>query len=205
LSEAGETPKRWLQVAHILRPRGNKGEVVAELLTDFPERFSNLKQIYLKKGESEPRLAPLERFWMDRNHPGMGVFHFLGYANISDAEKLRGFEILLPFEERVTLPVGKYFVTDLIGCTVFESVEQETKLSSPACSMEDAPRVVGTVRDVFFPGEAVAGTPLLQVDTPGGELLLPLAEDICMRIDVAARRIDVRLPEGLGELNASER
>jgi 16S rRNA processing protein RimM len=205
LSGPSEASKRWLQVARILRPRGNKGEVVAELLTDFPERFSNLKQIYLKKDDGEPRLAPLERFWVDRNHPGMGVFHFVGYASISDAEKLRGFEILLPLEERVALPAGKYFVTDLIGCTVFESVGQETKLSSPACSMEDAPRVVGTVRDVFFPGEAVAGTPLLQVDTPGGELLLPLAEDICLRIDVAARRIDVRLPEGLDELNASER
>jgi 16S rRNA processing protein RimM len=189
-------------VAHIVRPRGNKGEVVAELLTDFPERFSHLKQIYIRKEESEPRRAPLERFWLDRNHPGMGVFHFAGYENISDAERLRDFDILLPFEERVELPAGKYFVTDLIGCTVFESVGQETKLASPACSMEEAPRVVGTVRDVFFPGEAVAGTPLLQVDTPRGELLLPLAEDICLRVDVVARRIDVHLPEGLDGLNA---
>lgn len=192
-------------MAHILRPRGNKGEVIAELLTDFPERLSNLKQIYLKSDETEPRPVPLERFWMDRNHPGMGVFHFAGCAGISDAEKLRGYDIFLPFEERIALPVGKYFVTDLIGCTVFESVGQETKLSSPACSIEVAPRVVGTVRDVFFPGETAVGTPLLQVDTPGGELLLPLAEDICTRIDVAARRIDVRLPEGLDELNNSER
>lgn len=205
MSEPSEVSKRWLQVAHILRPRGNRGEVVAELLTDFPGRFSHLKQIYLRKGESEPRLVPLERFWMDRNHPGMGVFHFVGYASISDAEKLRSYDVLLPFEERVALPAGKYFVTDLIGCTVFESVGQETKLSSPACSMEDAPRVVGAVRDVFFPGESMAGTPLLQVDTPGGELLLPLAEDICLRIDVASRRIDVRLPEGLDGLNTSGR
>jgi 16S rRNA processing protein RimM len=192
-------------VARVVRPRGNKGEVVAELLTDFPERFSNLKQIYLKKDQSEPRAVSLERFWMDRNHPGTGVFHFAGCASISDAETLRGYDVLVPFEERVALPAGKYFVTDLIGCTVFENVGQETKLSSPACSMEEAPRVVGTVREVYFPGESVAGTPLLQVDTPGGELLLPLAEDICTRIDVAARRIDVRLPEGLDELNASGR
>jgi ribosomal 30S subunit maturation factor RimM len=64
--------------------------------------------------------------------------------------------------------------------------------------------VVGTVRDVFFPGEGTAGTPLLQVETPAGELLVPLAEDICRRIDVAARRIDVTLPEGLSDLNTGK-
>jgi ribosomal 30S subunit maturation factor RimM len=68
--------------------------------------------------------------------------------------------------------------------------------------MEEAPRLLGSVRDVFFPGEGAAGTPLLQVETSTGELLVPLAEDICRRIDVSARRIDVTLPEGLGDLNA---
>ena len=194
---------QWLQVARVVKPRGNKGEVAAELLTDFPGRFSNLKQIYLRKPGTEPKVVGLQRFWVDRNHPGTGVFHFAGCATISDAEKLRGDEVLIPFEQRVSLPAGKYFVTDLIGCTVFESAGKESKLSSPACEMEVAPRVVGTVRDVFFPGESVAGTPLLQVDTSGGELLLPLAEDICLRVDVVARRIDVKLPEGLDELNES--
>jgi ribosomal 30S subunit maturation factor RimM len=70
--------------------------------------------------------------------------------------------------------------------------------------MEEAPRVLGTVRDVFFPGEGTSGTPLLQVQTANGELLVPLAEDICRRIDVAARRIDVTLPEGLSELNSGK-
>lgn len=190
-------------MARIVRPRGNKGEVVAELLTDFAERFSNLKQMFLRKSGTEPLAASLEHFWIDRNHPGSAVFHFAGCKTISDAEKLRGCDVLLPFEQRVTLPAGKYFVTDLIGCTVFSVAAEETKLSSAACSMEDAPRVVGTVRDVFFPGESVAGTPLLQLDTPQGELLLPLAEEICQRIDVDARRIEVRLPEGLNDLNSA--
>jgi ribosomal 30S subunit maturation factor RimM len=60
------------------------------------------------------------------------------------------------------------------------------------------------VRDVFFPGEGTAGTPLLQVEAAAGELLVPLAEDICWRIDVAARRIDVTLPEGLSDLNVGD-
>jgi 16S rRNA processing protein RimM len=188
-------------VAHIVRPRGNKGEVLAELLTDFPERFSQLKQMFLRKGEGPPTSIVLEHFWVDRNHPGSGIFHFAGYTTISDAEKLRGYDVLLPFEQRVALPAGKYFVTDLIGCTVFSVTADESKLSSPACSIEGSPRVVGTVRDVFFPGESVPGTPLLQLDTAHGELLVPLAQEICQRIDVAARRIEVTLPEGLDDLD----
>jgi 16S rRNA processing protein RimM len=191
LNEAREQERRWLLVARILRSRGNKGEVVAELLTDFPERFSTLKEVHLRKDGGEPGSRALDHFWLDRNHPGMGVFHFAGCATISEAELLRGYEVLLPFEERVDLPAGQYFVTDLIGCTVFD------------VRIEGAPRVLGGVRDVFFPGESLAGTPLLQVETAEGELLLPLAADICTRIDVAGRRIDVRLPEGLTELNVT--
>jgi 16S rRNA processing protein RimM len=190
-------------LARVLRPRGNKGEVVAELLTDFPERFSTLPQIYLRQNDGAPQAVALQHFWVDRNRPGMGIFHLAGCMNISDAEKWRGYDVLLPLEQRVALPAGQFFVTDLIGCTVFELPASAPKLSSPACAMEEAPRVLGSVRDVFFTGETVAGTPILQVETAAGELLLPLAEDICTRIDVAERRIEVRLPEGLRDVNSS--
>jgi 16S rRNA processing protein RimM len=194
----------WVQVARIIRPRGNKGEVLAELLTDFPARLSSLLKIYLRGAQGEPRAVALQNFWVDRNHPEHGIFHFEGCASINDAEKFRGLDVLLPIADRVSLPAGKYFVSDLIGCSVFENPKVESKLSSPSCSMEEAPRVLGTVRDVFFPGEGTSGTPLLQVQTANGELLVPLAEDICRRIDVAARRIDVTLPEGLSELNSGK-
>jgi 16S rRNA processing protein RimM len=194
----------WVQVARIVRPRGNKGEVLAELFTDFPARLSSRLKIFLRQGQNEPRSIGLQNFWVDRNHPEHGIFHFEGCSSIDAAEKLRGFDVLIPLADRVKLPSGKYFVSDLIGCSVFENPVGETKLSSPACAMEEAPRLVGTVRDVFFPGEGLAGTPLLQVEAAAGELLVPLAEDICRRIDIAARRIDVTLPEGLGDLNAGE-
>jgi 16S rRNA processing protein RimM len=194
----------WVQVARIIRPRGNRGEVLAQLFTDFPARLSSRLQIYLRDTKGETRAIGLQTFWVDRNHPEHGIFHFEGCTSIDAAEKLRGLEVLIPIADRVKLPAGKYFVSDLIGCSVFENPVAETKLSSPACAMEEAPRVVGTVRDVFFPGEGTAGTPLLQVQTAMGELLVPLAEDICRSIDVAARRIDVTLPEGLSELNTGE-
>lgn len=193
-----------MQVAHILRPRGNKGEVLAELLTDFSSRFSTMKTLYLGKSGNEPQARGLLNFWVDRNHPNHGIFHFENSANISDAEKLREYDVFLPWELRAELPMGKYFVTDLIGCTVFEISDDYVQLSSPACEAARAPQVLGTVTDVNFTGEMVGGTSLLEVATPQGQLLVPLAEDICLRIDVRARRIEVKLPEGLKDLNAQE-
>ena len=198
------TKPKFVTVARILRPRGNKGEVAAELLTDFPDRLKTLRELFLADGKSAPRTVPLKTFWADRNHAGFGVFHFEGVSSINDAEKLRGLEIQIPFEQRVTLPAGKYFVTDLIGCSVFELPFTRPAVSSSPCSLSEAPALLGTVRDVFFPGESQPGTPLLAVDTSSGELLIPLAEDICTRIDTAARRIEVRLPEGLRDSNEAE-
>ena len=199
---SGET-HRWVALARVLRPRGNKGEVVAELLTDFPERIAAMKEVFLSDsaGRAEPRIAGLRKFWMDRNHPGQGVFHFEGCTSISEAEKFRGMNVLIPFEQRVTLPAGKYFVSDLVGCSVFESPLESPVVSSSPCSLASAPALIGTVSDVQMTGEDVAGTPLLVVDALGGELLIPLAANICTRIDPAARRIDVTLPDGLRNLH----
>jgi 16S rRNA processing protein RimM len=195
-----ETP-RWVIVARILRPRGNKGEVAAELLTDFPGRLTQLHEVFLARGDSEPRRHAVKSCWLSQNHRGQAVFHFEGFASISDAEKLRGLDVLLPFEQRVALPAGQYFVSDLIGCSVFENAASPGVICSSPCLAPSAPSFLGTVRDVQFSGEGVAGTPLLAVETCKEELLIPLAENICTRIDIAARRIDVVLPDGLRDLN----
>ena len=83
------------------------------------------------------------------------------------------------------IAAGSFYVSDLAGCDVFDTGGE----------------TLGSVRDVQFTGEGLAGTPILVVDSPRGELLIPLAQEICVRIDVAARRIEVALPEGLRELN----
>jgi 16S rRNA processing protein RimM len=143
----------------------------------------------------------LKSCWLSQNHRGQAVFHFEGVQSISEAEKFRGLEVLLPFEQRVTLPAGQYFVADLIGCSVFENPSAPPVVASSPCSLAEAPSLLGMVGDVQFPGEEFSGTPLLEVDTSRGELLIPLALDICTKIDTAARRIDVVLPEGLRDLN----
>jgi 16S rRNA processing protein RimM len=195
--------QRWVALAHILRPRGNKGEVAAELLTDFPERLTQIREVFLAdaEGKADPCRVSVSSCWLDQNHRGQIVFHFTGYSSINDAEKLRGAEVLLPFEQRIELPAGKHFVSDLIGCSVFEYPTEPGVMSSPPCLAASAPTLLGTVREVQFTGENVSGTPILVVDMREGEVLIPLAEDICKRIDTTARRIEVVLPEGLRDLN----
>jgi 16S rRNA processing protein RimM len=195
-----------LLVARILRARGNKGEVAAELLTDFPERLTKLKEVFVGQldGKIEPRSVAVKTCWLSQNHRGQAVFHFDGVNSISEAEKYRGLEVLLPFEQRVTLPAGQYFVSDLIGCSVFEKPASAPVVASSPCSLGEAPSLLGTVRDVQIPGEEFPGTPILEVETSQGDILIPLALDICTKIDTNARRIDVILPDGLRELNRPE-
>jgi 16S rRNA processing protein RimM len=202
-SRSRDPNPKWVAVARILRPRGNKGEVAAEILTDFPERLQQMREVFLgdPAGQNEPRRIAAKSCWLSENHRGKAVFHFAGCGSISDAEKLRGLDILLPIEQRVALPAGQYFVSDLIGCSVFEIPRQFATSPSSPCSLATAPALLGTVRDVQFAAEGASGTPLLAVDTPWNEVLIPLAQDICTRIDIVARRIEVRLPEGLRELN----
>jgi len=201
---SGFSGRRFVTVARILGSRGRKGETAAELLTDFPERLEERKELFLAEKDSPPRRVGLRSFWVDRNHPGRGVLHFEGVDSISEAEKLRGMEVRIPWEERAVLPAGSYFVTDLIGCAVFELPAAPPALASSPCSGNQVPELLGLVRDVYFPGESQPGTPLLAVGTAAGELLVPLAVDICVRVDVAARRIEVALPAGLRELSKPE-
>ena len=194
---------RWVALAHILHPRGNKGEVAAHLLTDFPERLTRIKEVFVgdSAGQAEPRRIGLKSFWISQNHRGQGVFHFEGCSSISEAEKFRGLDVLVPFEQRVTLPAGYYFFSDLIGCSVFENPPASPAVASSPCGLASAPALLGVVRDVQSTGEGISGTPILLVDTQHGELLVPLALDICTRIDTTARRIEVALPDGLRNLN----
>ena len=173
-----------LTLARILRPWGRRGEVAAEILTDFPERLAALQQVWLSDSRHPPRAVRIQSC---RLHLGQAVIHFAGVDTISDAERLRNLEVQVPLGERLPLGPGRYYISDLVGCRVWD---------------HDAV-ALGTVRDVQGAGapDAPAQSWQLVVATPRGELLIPLALEICPRIDVVARRIDVHLPEGLRELN----
>ena len=175
-------------VARVLRPHGVRGEVASEILTDFPERLTRLKTVNLWNARSSTaRNVQVRKCWLNYSRGGQAIFHFEGSDSVADAKMLVDLEVQIPLSERMVLPSGSFYVNDLVGCEVVE---------------RDGGALVGRVRDVQFPGEDLKGTPLLAVETPRGELLVPLAQEICIAIDTAARRIVVALPEGLRELNS---
>ena len=185
-----DTRAGYLTVARILRPHGRRGEVAAEILTDFPERLRRLAEADLFDQKAPLRSAEHRKIrscWLSQSRGGQAIFHFEGSDSIDAAKRLVGLEVQIPLADRLSLPSGKYYTTDLAGCDVVEA---------------DG-RAVGRVREVEFLGEQIVGTPNLAVDTPRGEILIPLAQDICTNIDIAARRITVSLPDGLLDLNTS--
>lgn len=177
-------PER-VTVARVLRPQGRRGEVACEILTDFPERLARLSFVELSNEKTEPRKVVVRSCWLSQSRGGQAIFHFEGSNSISDAEKLVGFEVQIPFADRAELPLGSYYVTDLIGCQVHSADE----------------RLVGFVADVQFTGEGVSGTPILAVDSSRGEVLIPLANEICISVDISAKRIVIVPPDGLLDLN----
>ncbi len=163
-------------IAQVRKTQGRRGEVAAEILTDFPERFERGQQMLLWDGTSHQRVV-LENSWP---HKGWIILKFRDVETITAAESLVGRQIQIPRSERRQLPPGAVYLSDLVGCVVREGG-----------------KLLGKVDAV----EETGAAPLLKVPTAEGELLIPFAESICSTVDVEGQEIQVRLPEGLKNLN----
>jgi 16S rRNA processing protein RimM len=177
-------PER-VSLARIVRPHGLRGEVAAEILTGFPERLLSLTRVWLWDGADRLREAYVRSCRLTTSRGGQALFQFTHCSSIDDAQSMLGWHVQIPLSERLPLAHGQYYLTDLQGCIVRE--ESGTEL--------------GEVAHVQETGEKQAGTPVLVVRAANRELLIPLAAEICIRIDPGAREIIVRLPQGLRELN----
>jgi len=183
-------PEAWAWLALIRRPQGRKGEVFAQILTDFPEKFSERKQLWLVAGDAPPKAgAPalphaveLTAHWP---HKGGIVLHFAGVDSISAAEALAGLAVAIPRQERAALVEDEAYIGDLIGCTLVDVAQAE-------------PRVVGQIEDVDASAGPVA---MLVVRGERGEILVPFAKRFLPKIDLEGRRVEMALPEGLVDLN----
>src|SRR3989442_1151492 len=160
-------------------------EVIAKALVDHPEDVDVKSVDGQQVTVVELRVHREDLGKVIGRQGGSAIFFFPPWVSIEAAKNFRGIEVQVPLAERPPFPAGRYYVSDLIGCEVFQNGVS-----------------IGIVRDVQFPGGPDApGTALLVIESSRGELLIPLAEDICTRIDTASRRIEVVLPEGLLDLN----
>ncbi|MGB8260309.1 MAG: 16S rRNA processing protein RimM, partial [Terracidiphilus sp.] len=115
----------WAWVARIRRPQGRKGEVWAEILTDFPEKFNQRRELWLLEDAPRPKTAPrpvtLANHWL---HKGGVVLHFAGVDSISGAETLAGLVVAVPWAERVPLGADEAYIGDLTGCILVDVAGQ---------------------------------------------------------------------------------
>lgn len=201
-------PESWAWLARISRPQGRKGEVWAEILTDFPEKFAERKNLWLLAPEGSPAKTPrvtaghagsrantgtakitspreveLRHHWL---HKGGVVLHFAGIDSITDAEILAGLIVAIPAKDRAPLGEDEVYVGDLIGCSVFD-------VAKP-----DQPVLVGEIEDVDRSSGPVA---LLILRSANGEVLIPFAKSFLRLVDIDKKRIEMALPEGLVDLN----
>ena len=165
-------------VARVARTRGLRGEVVADLYTDFPERFEGLEQVVAIAPDSSRRSLQIEEHWF---HGNRIVFKFAGYDSIDAAKDLAGYQLAVPASERIELPEDHFYEWELAGCRV-EALDG---------------KVIGQVREVMHTG----GVEILVVaGDEGREFLIPMAHDICVEIDIEGKLIRVDPPEGLLDL-----
>jgi 16S rRNA processing protein RimM len=115
----GGQAEDWVWLARIRRPQGRKGEVFADILTDFPEKFAERRRLWLlaEAASSTPREVELVAHWL---HKGGVVLHFSGVDSISAAETLKGLIVAIPRAERAPLAEDEVYVADLIGCELFD-------------------------------------------------------------------------------------
>lgn len=161
-------------VAKIVRPRGLKGEVVADILTDFPERFETLGLVTAVRPDGERLELKIERTWFQS---GRVVLKFAGYDTVEDSESLRNCEVCVPESEAVDLEDDEYYDWELEGCRI------ET--------LDD--RRLGTVAEILRTG----ATEILVVRGGEKEYLIPFAEAICVEVDIENKLIRIDPPEGL--------
>jgi 16S rRNA processing protein RimM len=193
---------RWVAVAVLLRPQGRRGELLADPLTDLPELFTTGHCVWLAPAnadepaeDSAPRTLE-EHFFPTGRNAGRVVLKLSGCDSISAAELLSSHQLFVPASDLPPLEAGAFFVGDLIGCQLFNG----DTLAGTISAVEFATTPDGRSR-------IEEAAPLLAVDLPNAvprnseekaePALIPFVQDWIVSVDLAAKRIVMRLPAGL--------
>ena len=162
---------RYLVIGRVAKPWGIQGEVKVEIMTDFPDRFSLLRKVYLG-----PEAVPfaLEGF---RLHQEAALLKLEGCHDRAAVEKLRGQLVQIPIEEAMPLEQDEYYEYQIVGLAVWTA----------------GGKYLGTVDEVISTGS----NDVYVVRGEGREVLIPAIEDVVLEINLAQGRLVVELMEGL--------
>lgn len=176
------TGSAWAEMAivgRVARAHGIRGAVVVDPETDCPDsRFRAGRTVYVQRGGVVAALT-IESAQL---HQGRPLVIFREVATRHEAEALAGAELRVPETDLEALPEGSFYRHALVGCRV-------VTLGGV---------VVGTVCAVEGDREASR----LVVASAAGEVMVPFAREICVRVDPGAGEIVIDPPEGLLDLNA---
>ena len=163
-----------VNIGRIVATQGNKGEVRVILLTDFPDRFQNLKRVYLIQEGKEPITTEVERAW---HHKGFIILKIKGYNSISQAEELKGSLIAIPKKERIKLKKNEYYIDDLIDLEVESNKGKRLG------------KIIDVIRN---PGHDI------YVVKNDKEFWIPATKEVIKRIDLENKKMVIYMMEGLG-------
>ena len=179
MSSVDDSSDSLICIALVVRTRGLKGEIVAELLTDFPERFEAIDRLIASSPTGQRSSVELEGFWFQKDRI---ILKLADVDSIEAAQELIGYEFCIPEADRVPLNENEYYDFELEGCLVRDT----------------SGRQIGKVQSILKTGAAE----ILEIATENGStVLVPLAESIVTDIDISARQIVIDPPEGLLELS----
>lgn len=162
----------YLAVGRMRRPHGVKGEIVMEVLTDFPERLKPGKTLFVGEAHEPLQLAGI------RGHAKEMILKLVGFDTPEEVGRLRKAVIYIKADELPKLPEGEYYHHELLGLAVVDEAGQK----------------LGELFNIIETG----ANDVYVVKTPEGkELLLPAVEDFVLEVNLEKGEILVRPPDYL--------
>jgi 16S rRNA processing protein RimM len=163
-------------IGKAVKPFGVKGEMKIEPMTDFPERFRGLRRVYLVSPAGREIVCDVRSVRYAGETP---VLLFDGYDSPEKARSLNGWFVKLPEEEAIPLPEGTYYWFELIGMEV----------------VSEAGEKLGTIVDIFETGS----NDVYVLKRGRKETYIPATREVIRQVDKQAKRMTIRVPEGLLE------
>ncbi len=160
----------FLAVGRLRRAHGVKGEMLMDVLTDFPERLGPGKIVYVGDTHEPKRIAGV------RGHDRELIVHLSGLDTPEAAAPFRNALVFVKAGELPDLPEGEYYHHQLLGLAV----------------VDESGRELGRLDQILETG----ANDVYLVKTPEGkELLLPAVEEVILEVDLERNQIRVRPPE----------